>query len=162
MFCSFINVINKYIFLFLACWCNGGEWSSICDTPLVIVESLSESTSLSCSSRNYLRPALVGQDSHQCLIHSFLLASQTIFEIRYLWVKSQLIASTSKIAFWWIRHTDTKWISDDPASSQHFARNVQHLEHPSITLGNFSLQAMYISLGRIEQEVFVYEILLQC
>ena len=108
--------------------------------------SVSESTSLRCSSRNCLRLALPGQDSHQCIIHSFLVESQTIFEIRSLYVISQLIASTNKIAFWWILHTHTEWVPKDPASTHHFGWNVQNLENPSLTLAYFSLKTAYISL----------------
>ena len=109
-------------------------------------DSLSESTSLSCSLRNCFIPGLPGQDSHQCIIHSFLVESQTIFEIKSLYVISQLIASTNRIAFWWILHTHTEWVPEDPASTHHFGQNVQNLENPSLTWGYFSLKSAYISL----------------
>ena len=52
---------------------------------------------------------------------------------------------TNRIAFWWILHTHTEWVPEDPASTHHFGRNVQNLENPSLTLGYFSLKAAYIS-----------------
>ena len=108
--------------------------------------SLSESTSLSCSSRNCFRLALPGQDSHQCIIYSFLVESQTIFEIKSLYLISQLIASTNRIAFWWILHTHTEWVPEDPASTHHFGWNVQNLENWSLALGYFSVKATCMSL----------------
>ena len=108
--------------------------------------SLSESTSLTCLSRNCFRPALPGQDSHWCIIHSFLVESQTIFKIKSLYVTSRLIALTNRISFWWILHTHTEWEPEGLASTHHFGQNVQNLENPSITLGYFSLKAAYVSL----------------
>ena len=137
MFSWFINGIKNCIFVFLACSCNGGEWRSICGTPLVIVEFT------------------------YWIIHPFLLASQTIFQIKSLYVICLLIASINRFALWWIRHTHTKLVPEEPAILQHFVQNAQNLETLSLTLRYFSLKAGYISLGCIKQEVSFYEHLLQ-
>ena len=105
----------------------------------------SSSCSLISWSRNSVRVAVSGQDSHRCMMHLGLSLLQTIFLIRSLYVKSQSIASTTNKRFWWALQTQTEWVIFEPTRTHHLSLKAQNLENPIFTFGCFSLKAVYNS-----------------
>ena len=78
-------------------------------------------------------------------MHLLLSWLQMIFLIRFLYVKSQSIASISNITFWWVLQTQTDWVIFQPARTYHFGLKALNLENPIYTFGCFSLKAIYNS-----------------
>ena len=61
-------------------------------------------------SRNSFRVAVPGQDSYWYMINLLISVLQTIFLIRSLYAKSQIIALTSNATIWWALQTQP-WLS---------------------------------------------------
>ena len=106
---------------------------------------MSSSCLLSFWSRNSFRFSVLRQDSHWCMMHLLLAGLQTIFLIRYLYVKSQAITLTSNATFRWalkkIHRVSQFWASQ----STPFVSQVTEFWEPNITFGCFSLKTVYNS-----------------
>ena len=134
-----VDDVNEEFLVFFESCCKCSQYSTICCLPQTIMEFESISRWLSSSSRNFFKAALFRYDSQWCIINTFLSGSQTTFLIRSLYVYGQSVASTSNTAFWWVLHTQTEWVPDDPARTHHFGLRVQNLENPIFMLGYLSL-----------------------
>ena len=78
-------------------------------------------------------------------MHLLLSVLQTIFLIKYLYVKSQSIASTSDTTFWWMLQMQRKWVIFEPARTHHLGFKVQNFKNPIFTFGFFSLKTIFNS-----------------
>ena len=138
-----INDINQNLLAFCVSGCKDFQYCSICSAPLTVINFSSSSCSLSSWSRNYFRVAVPRQDSHQCMMHLLISMLQTIFFIRFLYVKSQSIASTSNTTFWWALQTQTEWVIFEPARTHHLGLKAWNFEYLIFTFECFSLKAVY-------------------
>ena len=64
--------------------------------------------------------------------------------MRYFYVKSQSIASTSNTTFWWGLQTQTEWVIFELARAHHLGIKALNFENPVFTFGCFALEAVYM------------------
>ena len=136
MSCWIINKINQSLFVFFVSGCKGCQYCSICSVPISNhlhvrwvpdQEILSE---LQCQDRIHT--------SAWCIC-----CSQGCK--RSFYFKSQSIASTSSITFWWALQTQTEWVIFEPAITHYLGLKAQNFENPIFTFECFSLKAVYNS-----------------
>ena len=96
-------------------------------------------------SRNSFRVAVPGQDSHWYMINLSLSVLQTIFLIRSLYVKSQIIALTSNATFWWALQTQIESVVFESARIHHLGLKAQNFENPIFIFGCFPFKVVYNS-----------------
>ena len=152
--------MNQSLFVFFVSGCKLCQYCSIHRVPLTVIKFLTIFIFVEFMIKRFFQSC--SPRTGFISIHDAFtaLSVANVFLIRYLYVKSQSIASANTATFWRAFQAQTQWVIFEPASqTHHLGLKAQNFENPIFTFGCFSLKAVYQSICTLNApEILLFKV----